>query len=188
MPITGYLVNNAKNFKDDIALVEINPEVEEKSRMTWREYSLIEPSNTNSLRKEMTWGEFDKKANRFCNLLLSRGIKKGDRVAILLMNSLEWLPVYFGILKAGCLAVPLNFRYSGEEIKYCLDLADCEVLVFGPEFTERVDSVLPELTMVKTMLFVGIYLECLGLSCGGVCDCLLGQGSGTQIKIMGGQS
>ena len=71
LPITEYLVNNAKNFKDDVALVEINPEVEEKSRMTWREYSLIEPGNTNSVRKEMTWGEFDKKANRFCNLLLS---------------------------------------------------------------------------------------------------------------------
>lgn len=155
LPITEYLVNNAKNFKDDVALVEINPEVEEKSRMTWREYSLIEPSNTNSLRKEMTWGEFDKKANRFCNLLLSRGIKKGDRVAILLMNSLEWLPVYFGVLKAGALAVPLNYRYTAEEIKYCLKLSDSSVLVFGPEFIGRVEEICDRIPDVKYTFYVG---------------------------------
>jgi len=155
LPITEYLVNNAKNFKDDIALVEINPEVEEKSRMTWREYSLIEPSNTNSLRKEMTWGEFDKKANRFCNLLLSRGIKKGDRVAILLMNSIEWLPVYFGVLKAGALAVPLNYRYTAEEIKYCLKLSDSSVLVFGPEFIGRVEEICDRIPDVKYTFYVG---------------------------------
>ncbi len=155
MPITEYLVNNAKKFKDDVALVEINPEVEEKSRMTWREYSLIEPGNTNSVRKEMTWGEFDKKANRFCNLLLSRGIKKGDRVAILLMNSLEWLPVYFGILKAGALAVPLNYRYTAEEIKYCLKLSDSSVLVFGPEFIGRVEEICDRIPDVKYTFYVG---------------------------------
>ncbi|MBQ6936023.1 MAG: acyl--CoA ligase [Clostridia bacterium] len=155
MPITEYLVSNAKNFKDDVALVEINPEVEEKSRMTWREYSLIEPGNTNSVRKEMTWGEFDKKANRFCNLLLSRGIKKGDRVAILLMNSLEWLPVYFGILKAGALAVPLNYRYTAEEIKYCLKLSDSSVLVFGPEFIGRVEEICDRIPDVKYTFYVG---------------------------------
>ena len=155
MPITEYLVNNAIKFKDDVALVEINPEVEEKSRMTWREYSLIEPGNTNSVRKEMTWGEFDKKANRFCNLLLSRGIKKGDRVAILLMNSLEWLPVYFGILKAGALAVPLNYRYTAEEIKYCLKLSDSSVLVFGPEFIGRVEEICDRIPDVKYTFYVG---------------------------------
>ena len=155
LPITEYLVNNAIKFKDDVALVEINPEVEEKSRMTWREYSLIEPGNTNSVRKEMTWGEFDKKANRFCNLLLSRGIKKGDRVAILLMNSLEWLPVYFGILKAGALAVPLNYRYTAEEIKYCLKLSDSDVLVFGPEFIGRVEEICDRIPDVEYTFYVG---------------------------------
>ncbi len=155
MPITEYLVNNAVNFKDETALVEINPEVQEKSRITWREYSLIEPSNTSFHRKEITWGEFDKKANRFCNLLLSRGIKKGDRVAILLMNSLEWLPVYFGILKAGALAVPLNYRYTAEEIKYCLKLSDSSVLVFGPEFIGRVEEICDRIPDVKYTFYVG---------------------------------
>ena len=155
MPITEYLVNNAKNYKNEVALVEINPELQEKSRMTWREYSLIEPSSSESGRKELTWGDFDKKANRFANLLLSRGVKKGDRVAILLMNSLEWLPVYFGILKAGALAVPLNYRYTAEEIKYCLKLSDSSVLVFGPEFIGRVEEICDRIPDVKYSFYVG---------------------------------
>ncbi len=49
------------------------------------------------------------------------------------MNCLEWLPIYFGVLKTGALAVPMNFRYTAEEIAYCLDLSDATVLVLGPE-------------------------------------------------------
>ena len=103
----------------------------------------------------MTWREFDVKANRFANLLLTRGVKKGDKVAILLMNCLEWLPVYFGVLKTGALAVPMNYRYSAEEIKYCAELADASVLIFGPEFTDRVRSVFMDLPLIKNYFFVG---------------------------------
>lgn len=155
VPITEYLVNNAKNYKNEIALVEINPEVQEKNRQTWREYSLMEPNPLNTGRTEITWGEFDKRANRFANLLLSRGVKKGDKVAILLMNCLEWLPIYFGILKTGALAVPLNYRYTADEIKYCLDLSDSDVLVFGPEFTGRVEEIADRIPRIKYTFYVG---------------------------------
>ncbi|MBR3909253.1 MAG: acyl--CoA ligase, partial [Clostridia bacterium] len=155
MVITDLLERNARLYGSEVALVEVNPSEERDSAVTWREASLIESNHGAPYRREMTWADFDRRANRFANLILSRGIKRGTKIAILLMNSLEWLPIYFGILKAGCIAVPLNFRYSGEEIKYCLDLADCEGLVFGPEFLERVDSIVNDLTAVKTMLFVG---------------------------------
>ena len=110
MPITDLLRRNAREFGEDTALVEINPEHAQKRRVTWKEYELIEPANAPCYRREITWREFDEHANRFANLLLSRGLGKGKKVAILLMNCLEWLPIYFGILKAGALAVPLNFR------------------------------------------------------------------------------
>ncbi len=71
------------------------------------------------------------------------------------MNSLEWLPIYFGILKAGALAVPLNFRYSADEIKYCLTLADTDVLVFGPEFIGRVEEIADEISQHRLLYFVG---------------------------------
>ena len=139
MVITDLLERNARLYGAETALVEINPSEERDRAKTWREFSLIENTRPDlPYRREMNWSQFDKKANRFANLLLSRGIEKGQKVGILLMNCLEWLPVYFGALKAGAIAVPMNFRYSADEIAYCADLADVEVLVFGPEFTERV--------------------------------------------------
>ena len=142
MPITDFLERNAKIYPNDVALVEVNPEKQPQKDMTWREFNLIETSSAGEkYRREISWREFDIKANRFANLLFTRGIKKGDKVAILLMNCLEWLPIYFGILKTGALVVPMNYRYSSDEIKYCLDLADVRMLVFGPEFTERINAI-----------------------------------------------
>ncbi len=155
MVIADFLERNARLYGGEVALVEVNPSEDRDKAVTWREASLIESAIDAPYRRELTWAEFDRKANRFANLLLSRGFQRGTKVAILLMNSLEWLPIYFGILKAGCIAVPLNFRYSGEEIKYCLDLADCSVLVFGPEFIGRMDTVYDQLPKIKTMFFIG---------------------------------
>ncbi len=155
MPITEFLVRNALLYPNDTALVEINPQFKSESRITWREYSLMQPEPGEPFRREMTWGEFDKKANRFANLLLTRGCKKGDKIAILLMNSLEWLPIYFGILKAGAVAVPLNYRYTADEIRYCLEKADCTMLVFGPEFTGRMENICDLIPRVKHLFYVG---------------------------------
>ncbi len=155
MPITKLLEQNAALYANEVALVEINPEFEPKSRITWRDYALIQPQAGEPFRREMTWLDFDKKANRFANLLLTRGCKKGDKVAILLMNSIEWLPTYFGILKAGAIAVPLNYRYTAEEIKYCLEKADCSMLVFGPEFIGRMEEICNRIDKVKHLFYVG---------------------------------
>ena len=153
--ITEILKRNADRWGGDVALVEINPQELESRHTTWRDYSLIESSPVDKFRSELTWGEFDGKANRFANLLLQRGFRKGDKVAILLMNCLEWLPVYFGVLKAGCMAVPLNFRYTADEIRYCLDLADADALVFGPEFTGRVEQIIDRMPRVRMRIYVG---------------------------------
>ena len=155
MPITEILERNAELYGSDISLVEVNPEIKETRRVTWKEYELIEPNPVSTYRREISWSVFNEKANRFANLLLSRGIKKGDKVAILLMNCLEWLPIYFGILKTGALAVPLNFRYAPDEIKYCLDLAEVDVLVFGPEFIGRVEGIADEISKNRLLFYVG---------------------------------
>ena len=156
MVITEYLERNARLYGAESALVEINPSEERDNAVTWRDFNLIENANPDApYRREISWKDFDRRANRFANLLLSRGLPKGTKVAVLLMNCIEWLPIYFGILKAGCIAVPMNFRYSSDEIQYCLELADVEVLVFGPEFVSRVDAVVPNLGFLKMMFYVG---------------------------------
>lgn len=155
MVITDFLERNARFFGRDIALVEINPSEERDNAVSWREASLIEGAQEGApYRREMSWKDFDARANRIANLLLSRGIKKGTKVAILMMNCLEFLPIYFGILKAGCIVVPMNYRYSSDEIKYCLDLADVEILFFGPEFIERMDAIKNEIPELKIKFFI----------------------------------
>lgn len=155
MTITDVLEENYQKFGDDICLVEINPAQKETRRVTWREYELMEPNPSEHYRREISWNVFNEKANRFANLLLSRGIKKGDKVAILLMNGLEWLPIYFGILKTGALAVPLNFRYAADEIEYCVKLAEVDVLVFGPEFVGRVEDIAEKISKGRLLFYVG---------------------------------
>ena len=155
MPIIDYLERNAREFGDDVALVEINPDVTETRRVTWREYELIEANPTCQYRREITWNVFNEKANRFANLLVSRGIQKGDKIGILMMNCLEWLPIYFGILKTGAIAVPFNFRFASDEIKYCADLAEVHVLFFGPEFIGRIESIEEDLSKGRLLIYVG---------------------------------
>ncbi len=155
MPITKLLEDNVQKYGNEISLVEINPEVQEIRRVTWKEYELIESGSSENYRREITWSVFNEKANRCANLLISRGIKKGDKVGILLMNGLEWLPVYFGILKTGALAVPLNYRYTSAEIKYCLELADINAIIFGPEFIGRMEEICDKIPAVKLLFYVG---------------------------------
>ncbi len=155
MPITDILEKNCRLYGEDVCLVEINPEMPETRKVTWKEFELIEPVRASYYRREITWNVFNEKANRFANLLLERGIQKGDKVAILLMNCLEWLPIYFGVLKTGALAVPLNFRYSAEEIKYCVELAEVDILVFGPEFIGRVEEVADDISRGRLLYYVG---------------------------------
>lgn len=155
MPITDLLERNSKLYGDEVALVEINPEIKEEQRVTWKEYELIQPTSTSYYRRQITWSVFDEKANRVANMLMDRGIKKGQKCAILLMNCLEWLPIYFGILKSGAIAVPLNFRFDSEEIDYCLKASDSEVLFYGPEFIGRIENIAEKLKKEMLLFYVG---------------------------------
>lgn len=156
MPITNILERNCRLYGNEICLVEINPQLPENQRITWKEYELIQPTASTHYRREISWNVFDEKSNRFANLLLSRGIKKGDKVAILLMNSLEWLPIYFGILKTGAIVVPLNFRYAADEIEYCLKKADVDILIFGPEFIGRIEDIADTISRNRLLFYVGV--------------------------------
>ncbi|MBW2430151.1 MAG: AMP-binding protein, partial [Deltaproteobacteria bacterium] len=136
MLITEILARNARVYGDEVALIERDP--------------------VNSRRKEITWNDFDAAANRVANALLAKGIKKGDKVVHLLMNCIDWLPAYFGILRTGAWVVPLNFRFSADDIKLCTEIAEARALVFGEEFIGRVEQIKTALDKtVASYLFVG---------------------------------
>ncbi len=155
MPVTDLLERNHKLYGDEVALIELNPEVKDTKKVTWKEYDLVQQTSKESYRREITWAVFDEKANRVANMLLDRGVQKGDRVAILMFNCLEWLPIYFGILKTGAIAVPFNFRFSAEEIQYCADLAEVQVMFFGPQFIGRIESIEEKLGRGRLLIYVG---------------------------------
>ncbi len=154
MTIVHLLERNAREWPDDSALIEINPDQPETRRVTWHDFELVEPTTrARHYRREITWAVFNEKANRIANMLKSHGIGPGSKVAILLMNCIDWLPIYFGILKTGAVAVPMNFRYAAGEIEYCLNLSDSNMLIFGPEFIGRVEEIaerIPQVSLVYT--------------------------------------
>ena len=155
MPVMEYLERNAELYGDEVALVELNPTEPEDRRMSWKEYSLIESNRFEPYRREITWSVFNEKANRCANLLLERGVQKGDKVAIIMYNCLEWLPIYFGILKTGAIAVPFNFRYDADEILYCAELAEVDVIIFGSEFIGRLETHAERLSQGRLLIYVG---------------------------------
>ena len=155
MPVTDLLERNHKLYGEEVALVELNPTMKDTRRTTWKEYELVQQTSSEPYRREITWSVFDEKANRVANMLIERGIQKGDRVAILMFNCLEWLPIYFGILKTGAIAVPFNFRFDAKEIQYCADLAQVHILFFGPEFIGRIESIEGRLSKGRLLIYVG---------------------------------
>ncbi|MBW1720586.1 MAG: AMP-binding protein [Deltaproteobacteria bacterium] len=135
MIITEILARNARMYGDETALIEREPAV--------------------GGRRAITWKEFDETANRVAGALMAGGVRKGDKVGLLMTNCLEWLPIYFGILRTGAWAVPLNFRFTAEDIRYCMEVAEGRALIFGQEFIERIDEIREDLAFVKDYLYVG---------------------------------
>jgi acyl-CoA synthetase (AMP-forming)/AMP-acid ligase II len=135
MIIPEILARNARMYGDEVALIEREPAKEKRVAITWK--------------------EFDDMANRVANALIAKGIKKGDKVIHLMMNCLEWLPAYFGILRTGAWAVPLNFRFTADDIRYCAEIAEAEAMIFGEEFVDRVNTIKGDLPTIKDYVFVG---------------------------------
>ncbi len=141
MIITEILARNARVYRHETALVERSP--------------------SENTRKEINWDEFYKHSNRLANALVKTGIKKGDKVACLMTNCLEWLPIYFGILYTGAWAVPLNFRFESEKIKLCIEVSEAEIFIFGGEFIERIEEIRKSvMSIVKTWIFTGPANKC----------------------------
>ncbi len=155
MPVTDFLDRNARLYSEEVALVELNPDEKDTRRTTWKEYELIQSEGFKPYRREITWGVFNEKANRFANMLIGRGVKKGDKVAILMYNCLEWLPIYFGVLKSGAIAVPFNFRYDADEILYCAELAEVDIVVFGSAFIGRIEAICEQISKGRLLIYVG---------------------------------
>lgn len=128
----------------------------ENARLYGNETALVEREPAKNKRLEMTWKTFDEQATLMANALGHKGIDKGDGVIQLMMNCIEWLPIYFGILRSGARAVPLNFRFSADKIRFCAEIAEAKILIFGEEFIDRINEIKGDLDKrVLFYIFVG---------------------------------
>jgi acyl-CoA synthetase (AMP-forming)/AMP-acid ligase II len=132
--VAEMLARNARMYPNDCALVEVRPGI--------------------NYRREITWASFDQEANKVANMLLDMGIHKGDKVIHWMMNSIDWLVIYFGILRIGAWVAPLNFRFTSEDFEYCAGISEAKMVIIGDEFTERVDSIKKQLHKVKKYLSI----------------------------------
>ena len=88
----------------------------------------------------VTYAELNERANRVTNLLAAKGVGKGDRVALMLMNSIEFFEAYFAIAKIGGVSVPLNWRLVADELEFILKDSGSTTLIFGHEFLDLVSD------------------------------------------------
>lgn len=99
------------------------------------------------LERSVTFHQWNSRACRLGNALLGLGLSKGDRVAILAYNTVEWVEIYAAAAKAGIVAVPINFRLVGEEIRYIVDDAAAAAIIVQDQLVGALEEVGPELSV-----------------------------------------
>jgi long-chain acyl-CoA synthetase len=121
MTLVDTLERNARTFPDDPAFVEV--------------------SRGRNQRKVITWRTLDDRTNRIARILVDRGVGRGDKVLHWMKNSITWFEGYFGILKTGAWAVPLNYRFTAADFRYCAEVVEPKAVILEEEFAETVHAV-----------------------------------------------
>jgi len=105
--------------------------------------------------RSLTFKEFNERSCRLANGLHALGLKKGDRLAIVSQNRVEWMELYAACAKSGIVAVPINWRLVGNDIVYIVDHADARALVVQESFIPEVEKVKKELHDVRHFVYIG---------------------------------
>jgi fatty-acyl-CoA synthase len=99
-------------------------------------------------QRALSFSQWHERANRLANALLGLGLVKGDRVAVLAYNCIEWMEIYVALARAGLVAVPINFRLLGPEIEYIVRHCEARAFVVQNELRERVEPIRDRLDIV----------------------------------------
>jgi len=105
--------------------------------------------------RKFTYREFNRRVNQFAQTLLRFGLRKGEKVAVLLFNSNHSVEAYLGTAKAGGVFTPINFRLAAEEVLYILDHSDARFFVFAEDFAETVAKIRPQLSKIDFFISAG---------------------------------
>ena len=102
----------------------------------------------------ISYQEMNARANSVANSLIGLGIKKGDKVCMVMANSVEFLYAYFALAKIGAVMVPINIALKGNLLKYQIDNSDCSVAMVDSDLVDRVVFIQEEIKKVKTIIIV----------------------------------
>ena len=117
---------------------------------------IIESYPSKKTRRCLTWEQFNEQANKIANYLMKDcGVKKGDIVCHLMMNSMEWYASYIAVLKTGATVTPLNFRFASADIKYAADVTKCKAFMFGEQFNARMEPIMKDMDYCKHFICLG---------------------------------
>ncbi|NLB54124.1 MAG: long-chain-fatty-acid--CoA ligase [Syntrophomonadaceae bacterium] len=100
----------------------------------------------------LNYREVDHLSNQFANALINLGIKKGDKVAMMMRNSEKYAAVYFGILKAGAVVVPINISLLKNEVQFIVNNCEAKAFVFDHVFWPVLNGIEKELPLVKDFI------------------------------------
>ncbi|MEO0249377.1 MAG: AMP-binding protein [candidate division WOR-3 bacterium] len=134
MNMIEMLAKNARMYPADTAIVEVRPSVH--------------------VRKEITWAAFYERVNRLANGLVDRGITRTDKIFLMGKNSIHWLEAFFGVMATGAWVVPLNFRFTDDDIRYCANVAEPAAFIVEEEYKERIAAIRRDLLTVRSFISV----------------------------------
>ena len=109
------------------------------------------------LTNELTFQKWNDRSTRLAAGLLKAGLSKGDRVAILAYNRLEWAEIYVAVAQTGLIAVPVNFRLSAPEIGYIFSDCGIAAIIAETDFIDLVETVKPDIQPhLKLTIYIGV--------------------------------
>jgi crotonobetaine/carnitine-CoA ligase len=104
--------------------------------------------------EEFTYATMNTNANKIANGLMNMGLKKGDRVCIMLPNCPEYLFIWFGIAKTGAIEVPVNTAFKGDMLHYIINNCEAETLIVSEQYLDRIEFVADDLKVLKNIIIV----------------------------------
>jgi long-chain acyl-CoA synthetase len=135
MNLVDFLEKNARLYPEAVAFVEVRP--------------------LTKARRDIDWARFNERTNRLANALMKKGIKKEDKVFLWGRNSIRWLEAYFAVIKAGAWVVPLNFRFTYEDVQNCAGIAEPSAFILDDEYVERTAQIRDNLATVREYISMG---------------------------------
>jgi fatty-acyl-CoA synthase len=122
-----------------------------------RTYAVKTPDKEGAadLYKSLTFKEWNERANRLANALLDLGLEKGDKVAFIAFNSIEWMEYYAALAKNGMVAVPIMFRLAPAEYAYILENSEAKAFIVADEFVKGAETIRAKTPGIKHWIHLG---------------------------------